>query len=377
MAALRPLPAMLLLLTLLAGCRGDAPPANTRPHRVGLYAAEAASYPTIARALPTLAERQLELLVAVPEQQLGSADLEDLVRQATRLGVEVRLWPLLPKHDGYWVNETNIDRFAGYVRRLLDWIDREDLTVSTVIYDVEPAISYSEELQQAYAEGLGSVVSLLRRHVNPGTFAQARAALSDSVREVQARGLRAECVTFPQVLDDLDDDDTDLQDAFDIPVDGVPWDELSFMVYQSVYAETVGAWIGPSLIRTYSAAARQRYGDRATIALGVVGQAGVMTAGTKLYPDPTALGADVAAALAEGIGRLELFSLDGMLETKKLESWLAVIDTEAKRPADTFNATLARQAMVALDVMLGQPETPDGTPPLDAGADLQANASDL
>lgn len=292
-------------------------------------------------------------MLAVPEASFPSDALRDLLRDAATQRVELRIWPLLPRDQGYWPNETNIQRFDQYVGRILAWLKAQGLSAGAIIYDMEPAIAYSKTLEQANKLGLGASVKLMRQHLNPAAHAMARQQLIASVRAVQQAGLRAQCVTFPQVLDDLGDGDNDLQDALDIPVHGVPWDEVSFMVYQSTYARMLGSWIGPDLIRAYSAAARAAYGDRATIALGVVGKGGVMSTGFQLYKDPATLQQDIAAARAEGIKRLEVFSLDGMLTSAKPAAWLSSLGGVQPRKAESSATTdLAQKAMIALDLAL-------------------------
>ena len=367
-------PRMLLAVVLLAwGCTGhDAPAPEARAYRVGLYAAEQASLAEVRPALAALAGRRVEIMVAVPRASFPSASLELLLQDAAARGVEVRIWPLLPEREGYWPNETNLAAFAAYVDAILAWLKSRKLSASAIVYDMEPAISYSKSIEATYAKGLGAVVALMKAHLDPAAHAAAKAALIASVKKVQAAGLRAQCVTFPQVLDDLVDGDDDLQDALDIPVRGVPFDEVSLMVYQSTYARSVGTWIGPDLIRFYAAAARAAYGDRATIALGIVGRAGVMTQKAQLYKDPATLRQDVAAALYEKVRRVEIFSLDGMMLTGKLDAWLAATaDVEPKKPPSSSTTDLVQKGMLAIDTMLDRAGAEDG-----GGGTVDAQAPD-
>ncbi len=203
----------------------------------------------------------------------------------------------------------------------------------------------------------GAVIrpGIFRRNpeLNRAAHGAARKLLEQSIKEVQQAGLLAQCVTFPQVLDDLADGDDDLQDALDIPVHGLPWDELSFMVYQSTYAKIVGSWIGPDLVRRYAAEAYKAYGSKGTIALGVVGKAGVMLGGAKLYADPATLRADVAAALSQKIRRVEVFSLDGVLGESAPDAWLgALAGVQPQEPSFGFQAELVMRTMRGLDALL-------------------------
>ena len=359
-----------LAATMSLACSDVTPgPEHERPYRLGLYAAEQASLAEIRGALPALAPHKLAIMVAVPKATFPSATLKGLLQDAAARGVEVRLWPLLPEAQGYWPNETNLAAFDAYVGTILTWLADNKLTASAIVYDMEPAITYSKAIEKTYAKGLGAVVALMRTHLDRAAHAKARATLTASVKRVQAAGLRAQCVTFPQVLDDIKDGDDDLQDALDIPVRGVPFDEVSFMVYQSTYARSVGSWIGPDLIRDYAAQARAAYGDRGTIALGVVGLGGVMSEGSHLYLDPQLLRQDVAAALHAKIARVEIFSLDGMMHTKKLDAWLAALaDVEPEKPESSATVDLVQKGMYALDAML------DGAGEKDGGADAAPDA---
>lgn len=363
-----------LLLALTLSCSDDAnTSAPTRPYQVGLYAGEVASLEEVEASLPLTAQHGYQLMVAAPVGDYPSAKLERLLHQASDLGVEVRLWPLISKADGYWPNEDNLNTFGQYVRKLLGWLQSRGLKASAMIFDMEPAFAYSEAIQKSYSTGITDAIKLMRGHLNPAAYAAAKQKLRALVQEVQAAGLRAQCVTFPQVIDDQQDSDEDLQDALDIPVQGVPWDEVSFMVYQSTYARMLGSWIGPALIRSYAADIHRAYGKKGTMALGVVGKAGVMTQGATLYPDPATLAKDVAAALAEGVPRVEVFSLDGMRFSGQLEKWLEALgNVQPARPVLNTQADMVRKAIIALDAMLDSGPAADAS--LDTGPAPDADA---
>jgi hypothetical protein len=360
---------LIALNALVHGCQSDkSDPGPEREVGLGLYAGEDATWSEIEQALPLMARHAAALQIAIPVSDIGSDQLAGLLRQANAQGVELRLWPLVAFEDGYWPNETNIDIFAATVRQLLDWLEEEQITATTVIYDMEPAFEYSKQISAAYVEGLAAAVELMRGHLDRDAFLQARDRLVASVREVQQRGLRVQCVTFPQVLDDLDDGDDDLQDAMDIPVAGVPWDEVAFMVYQSSYARFMGAWVGSALIESYSGSARTHFGERATMALGVVGAVGITPSEEYCYREADLLAEDAAAARFAGIERIEIYSLDGILLNGDPDAWLATAGVEPKKPLPSFNAELARTAIATLDELLEKPAPADAGPG-DGGAD--------
>ena len=331
----------------------DAGPTVFDPVALAVYS-EFLTYPEVEATLTALGTRDAALAVAVPNDRIGDAGLASLLRAAEAAGVEVHLWFLLPLEDGYWPNEENIDVFASEVMRLLDWIAAEGLVAAAVVYDLEPAFEYSEVLRAGLASGtFDEVEALMRTHMDEASYLAARDTLAAHVRAVQARGLRANAVTYPQVLDDLGDGDHDLQDALDIPVEGVPFDSVSFMVYQTTFAEAGTGWIGPGLIRSYAADANRHFGERATIALGLVGNAGIFDHTGAIYDEPASLAEDIAAARAEGVNRVEVYSLDGMVELG-LETWLTGTDAAPARASIPSAALIARGAAFSLDENLDE-----------------------
>jgi hypothetical protein len=331
-----------LLLGLAAcGGGGDAPP-------VGVYS-EFLAYEEVDAALPELARRGTDLNVAVPSDRIDDPALADLLRAAEERRVPVRLWLVLSRDDGYWPNEGNAELFRSEVQRLLARLSADRLRADAVVYDLEPALAYSEQLEAALSSDLAAVTELMRAHLDPAAFAAARAVFAASVEDVHAAGLRAVAVTYPQVVDDLADGDDDLQDGLDVPVEGVPWDEVAFMVYQTGFAAAVGGWIGPGLVASFAADARAHLGDRAVIALGQVGRPGIFETTGPVYEDPSVLEADIAAARFEGIGRVEVYSLDGMLELGGARRWLDATAAAPAEAAPTSQARLVRSLAEGLD----------------------------
>ncbi len=333
----------------LSACEHDEPAPNTRVP-VNVYS-EFLAYPDVEAQLPALASRHASVSVAVPDTQIGDPALASLLRAAKEQNVDVRLWLVLDLERGYWPNETNLAEFERALTELLAWLESEELIASAVVFDLEPAHAYAEELRVLGAEAnLMAITTLMTSHIDPVAHEAARATLSGLVHRIQSAGLRAECVTFPQVLDDLLDGDTDFQDALDIPVSGVAWDGVSFMLYQTTFAEAAnGQWLGAGLIRSYAEDARTHFGDRASIALGTVGRAGIFVATGPVYEEPEALSVDVAAALAAGIEKIEIYSLDGMVESGLGEAWLDGTNTIPIQPTISASVRFVRSLAANLD----------------------------
>ncbi len=269
-------------------------------------------------ALPFLAEEKVGLNLAIPSARIGDPGLEALLFDAQDAGIEVRAWLLLDEADGYWPNEHNVDAMRTATTAFADWRESAALPVDWLIFDMEMSLERTEAI--AEAGGLTGL-PLIEEGLDPETFVISRAAYVSLVEDLQARGLKVMAVTYPMVLDDHLDGDDDIQDKFDVPIAGVPWDEVSFMVYQSTIANLSGEWHGPDVIASYTESAVEVFGDRASVALGIVGSAGIVASDTERYPDaPTFLG-DLAAARASGVP-VSVYSLDGILEQEDPGAWL-------------------------------------------------------
>jgi hypothetical protein len=140
---------------------------------------------------------------------------------------------------------------------------------------------------------------------------------------------------------------TALEDALDLVVTGLDWDEISVMVYQTVFSQVLGHWLGPRLTHSYAVSAVRRWGERAGLDLGVVGAGGVALDPGHRYPSPTELHADVAAALSAGIppARIRVYGLGGVAQ--EMRRWLDFRAITPHRPGRSLRVEALR-ALVRL-----------------------------
>ena len=303
-----------------AGCGGE-PGAAPGERRTALWS-EFLDDAAVRAALPFLAGERADLYLALPRARIGDPALAALLREAVAADVGVRAWLLVDRADGYWPTEGNAPAVRAAVMAFADWRDAEALPVDWVIFDMEMSLQRTEEVA-AVTAAMGSLAGLakIKEGRDPAAFAAHRQEYDALVRDVQARGLKVMCVTYPTVLDDGVDGDDDIQDEMDVPVVGLPWDEASFMVYQSLIADLSGSWHGADVVLSYGQTARELFPGRAALALGIVGSAGI-TPVTNPYPDAPTLAADVSAARAAGLERVSLYSLDGILEQPAPGDWV-------------------------------------------------------
>lgn len=116
-----------LFVPIIIGCDRQQAPTSEEQTPVGVYA-RFMPYREMIAELPALATRDAAITTAVPDGFIADADLTALLRAAEERKVEVRIWPLLDRADGYWPNETNAAAFDTAVAETIDWLAREDRT---------------------------------------------------------------------------------------------------------------------------------------------------------------------------------------------------------------------------------------------------------
>ncbi|MCA9690814.1 MAG: hypothetical protein KC636_14500 [Myxococcales bacterium] len=316
----------------------------------GVYS-EFLAFDEVSAQLPAIAELKLALALAIRPGDIGGSELAALLRDARGRGVPVRAWLLLEDDDGYWPGAGNLEAFAAQVDAFWAWNEAEGLGVEWIVVDMEPPLEQSDALAAALEGGsLLDVLPILMANRDLAAHEEARAAWVAAVEGWQARGIKVALVALPYLLDDAADGDDDLEDMFESPVRGVPWDEAAFMVYQNLYSDPSGARLGAGLVRSYAETAVAQHGPRAAVALGIIGTVGKNTT-SRGYEAPAQLAADLGAAAQAGVAMAHLFSLDGALAEGDGDPtlWLGQAPASDAIPVDDPKVVEARALIAALD----------------------------
>jgi hypothetical protein len=115
-----------------------------------------------------------------------------------------------------------------------------------------------------------------------------------------------------------------LQKVFGIPINQNSFDYISFMAYRSEFERIIGE-MNSRLVYDYSLKAKEMYGEKAGVDLGVVGNIEFPHKLTG-YSDPSRLWEDISAAKAAGITKIQVYCLEGIHS----DEWLK--DVEPKVP---------------------------------------------
>lgn len=306
-------------------------------------------FPEVRSYLPLLEDRGATLYQEVREADIGSQALVDLLEDAEQRGIRVVLWPLLRGAQGPWANEHNAAEFGALVVQLMDWMDEAGLHPEWIAVNMENSIAQMEIIREHFENGdYGALAELLLGNLDPEGFADAVEAYAGLVDGMHERGFKVMVTTYPFMMDDFSDGDADLQDMANVPLDGIDWDALTFTTYRTAYSGDLGVTFNPSIVYEYGRRAVTLFGDRARLAVGMIGETG-HGAG---YDSPDDLALDIAAAKAAGITEVDLFHLGGMIDEGGPAAWLEAGNTPARRPAPDLKVYTARLLVSLADALL-------------------------
>lgn len=262
-----------------------------------------------------LVERELQLIVAVQPAQIPS--LQGVIEACSEHGVELAIWPLLHDTEGRWVSGGNVMAYEDHLRQVIALLEREPLPM-TVVFDLEPPISRTRTLLdfRVKSENVGARLEHLEKTA---------VHFEQLTRDVRRRGHVPIAVVPPMVLFDPPRRQGGWQRFMGTPVDDVGFEKVIVMVYTSLlegYARgAIKRREARVLLAHLAQRAKQRFGRRAALALGVVG--GGALGDERPYSSIDELADDVGISRAAGIDDLSLFGLTGVLERSEgRERWL-------------------------------------------------------
>lgn len=319
--------------------------------RLRVYSEMAAySAATAPAAMKALAERSLELVLAVRPWDLGR--VADAVARLRDAGVTVSLWPMLADHDGRFLHVGNVARFGALALSALDACEAHAAPIRDMLLDLEPPI---EVLRAALRGELWGAARTARR----GMRMQKSAAHAVAVLQtaIERRGVSTTAAVVPTALWD-GTRKGDVSSALGT-VGIAGFARVDVMAYSSLFQglslgmlDRADALALLSVVATKAASIAGRSDSPAArIALGCVGIGAL--GDERVYTSAAELAEDVAVVRAAGIDDLALLDLGGVLARPPFESWLDAFATTEASTAALPTSFRARALVRALEVATG------------------------
>jgi hypothetical protein len=175
-----------------------------------------------------------------------------------------------------------------------------------------------------------------------------RRASSTSFKSLRL-GFKVTVTTLLPLLEDYGDGDDFLRQGFNSPIDGIAWDEVSFQVHRTIYGASYP--LTSYMVYEYGRLARNRFGARAGIGLGLTHPGIDVGNQSIVYPNGNQLRLDAQAAKAAGFSptRVGVYSFLGIYRSNDVTQWFQV--PGSSRPLPDLGTGLLRASIQALDTL--------------------------
>ncbi len=272
-----------------------------------------------------------------------SEEFYDMIKTYNDNNVPVSIWATLSDDMGYWINERNVGLFDKYIRELVDKLERKALKVKGFCIDLESPLKDLKRLSEP-KNIFSPVITLgkmLTGNLNKQRFNEARKTLDGTARFLRSKGLESYAACIRHCYYDLRFKSEFMQNALEIPVFDVEWDRYNLMYYSTMIRnemKRVKKVDVDYMIYHQISHLKELLKDKLAISIGVtnVGKMG----NEPYYQDISEFEKDMGILKEIGVTDFSLFSLDGIIEERKLISFL-----EAMKRAKPYKPEVCNQVI--------------------------------
>lgn len=284
------------------------------------------------------------LNIAVPYRSFE--EYSNLVREYGEENIDLCLWLLLPSELGYWPSERSVGFFSNYLDEVFDWASEEGLYFPWVGVDLETPIFQIERFREvSFWEKPSAVFRAGLSNLDVGRFENAVVEFSSLLDKIHDFGAKTLTAVNPLVINDTSTGDAFIQDLLEVPVFGIDWDRVSFMIYTSMLSgyskNLISSEESTTLLYNYLSEAVEKLQDRAAVSIGVTGTGAL--GDEPYYENPSELKPDVEASLAAGVKDISIFCIEGILKRGNPREWFDMVqNSKPRKPDSSLKVSLIR-----------------------------------
>lgn len=270
--------------------------------------------------------------------EYGKTDSEffDMLKIYNENNIPVSIWATLSDDMGYWINEKNACDFDAYIRRLVEEIRQEELKIRGICIDMETPLKDVQRLSNPRSK-LDPVLLFCKavtHNLNKSRYNKAKEILKGTCEFIRLNGLESYTTCIRHCYYDLRFNSEIMQNALEIPVFDIDWDKYNLMYYATMIRDELKPIRRVNvdyMIYHQVSHLREKLMDKLAVSVGVtnVGKLG----NERFYNNMEEFSKDIGILKECGVSDYSLFSLDGILEEKRLEGFLyAMQNAKPVRP---------------------------------------------
>lgn len=277
--------------------------------------------------LKTLNEHDMMLNYKVEYNQIND-QLFKMLSKYNESNVPISLWMTLRDEDGYWINEQNCELFYKYAEESIRALEYKDVKIHGICIDLEPPLHFTKKLLSpgTFYDRMSAAMQMIFKHSNPIRYKKSVQIFSDLAALLQEKGMESMGVGTWLLYYDMKYRFKFLQNVLETPLFDVPWDTYNLMYYSTIikqYFPRMNILDVEAFIYKHVKFLSNKMGKKFSVSLGCT-NAGKL-GHEAFYSHPKQLKRDVDILKSCGIEDFSIFSLDGLLEEKKLREFLSIL----------------------------------------------------
>lgn len=252
-------------------------------------------------------------------------NLYDMIGKYNENGIPISIWATLSDDMGYWVNESNAYEFYEYIKKIIDRIEKQGLKISGICIDMETPLGDARKIiaPKNKLEPFTACAKILTVNLNKLRYNNSSKVLAETADYIRKKGLESYAACIRHSYYDLRFNTEIVQNALEIPVFKIPWDKYNLMYYATMIRNEMKKYKKVNvdyLIYHQVSYLNKVLGDKLAVSIGVtnVGKLG----NESYYCCMEEFEKDMGILKECGVKDFSLFSLDGIMEEKKLENFL-------------------------------------------------------
>lgn len=263
--------------------------------------------------------------------EYGKHDDEDfftMLKIYNEKHIPVSLWLTLPDEEGYWINEQNVDKFEIHVDNILEKVEMKYLKIQGICIDMEPPLNDVLRIHNSMNRltSLFIILKGLLFNITYKRFKYASQVLERIAIKLKDKGLEGYATAARYCYYDLKFESNLIQNLFETPFFNIPWSKHNLMYYSSMMRKELkdkNLDIQYFIYRQIKEP-KNILGDKLSISLGVLNTGKLVN--EEFYDDNLEdLKKDVAILKECNVNDVSFYSLDGLMNKEKLESFLNII----------------------------------------------------
>ncbi len=290
------------------------------------------------------------------EYKKADEEFFEMLRIYNENNIPVSIWATLEDAMGYWINEKNAHRFDQYIRELIEELEKRELIIKGICIDMETPL---EDVQRVVSpkrifDPIVIFGKAITHNLNKRRFNEAKEILKETCGYIRSKGLESYATCVRHCYYDLRFNSEILQNALEIPVFGIDWDKYNLMYYATMIRQElrrVKKLNIDYLIYHQIRHLKNMLKDKLAVSVGVTnpGKLG----NEAYYESMEEFSKDIGILKECGVEDFSLFSLDGILEEKRLEDYLKAMQNAMPAKPEYCHRVVRNEVIAEKLLMLG------------------------